>query len=81
MIIGQSSNLEINITIEDKGIGIPQHEIRHIFQPFYRVEENVQGGFGLGLSLAQRIVKLHNGQISVQSEPGEGTVFTIRFPV
>ena len=75
------ANSEINITIEDKGIGIPQHEIRHIFQPFYRVEENVQGGFGLGLSLAQRIVKLHNGQISVQSEEGEGTVFTIRFPI
>lgn len=68
------------ITVEDNGIGIPREEIENIFQPFYRVEENRTGGFGLGLSLARRIVKLHKGIIDVASRPGKGTIFTIRLP-
>ena len=71
----------IIIKVRDKGKGIPPQELDHIFQPFYRVEETrAEGGFGLGLSLADRIVKLHKGEISVQSETGTGTVFVIRIP-
>jgi signal transduction histidine kinase len=73
---------EIVILIEDKGIGIPGDELENIFQPFYRVQDQrPTDGFGLGLSLANRIIKLHNGQIEVQSEIDKGTIFTIRFPV
>lgn len=69
------------VTIEDQGMGIPQEEISRIFQPFYRVQEsNPEGGFGLGLSLAQRIIKLHKGEIQVHSEIGKGTRFTIQIP-
>lgn len=69
------------IVIEDKGVGIPQAEIENIFQPFYRIEENKgEGGFGLGLSMAQRIIKLHKGLIQVKSIIGQGTTFTIKLP-
>lgn len=70
------------LTISDKGVGIPKDEIENIFQPFYRVEESrAAGGFGLGLSMAQRIIKLHKGTISVASEVNKGTTFTISLPV
>ncbi|HVM90228.1 MAG TPA: HAMP domain-containing sensor histidine kinase [Puia sp.] len=72
----------INILIEDRGRGIPEQEIEKIFQPFYRVEDNNPGqGFGLGLALAQQIIKLHKGQVSLKSEIGEGTSFTIVLPM
>ncbi len=68
----------IKIFIEDTGIGIPQNQLDKIFQPFYRVEErHTSGGFGLGLSLAERIIKLHKGNIKVHSTEGEGTIFII----
>ena len=71
----------IAITISDKGKGIPENQLQTIFQPFYRVEGNVSSeGFGLGLSLAERIIKLHKGSIEVTSTLNVGTVFTIQLP-
>jgi signal transduction histidine kinase len=71
----------ILIIIEDQGAGIPKEELAKIFQPFYRVEEHrTTGGFGLGLSLAERIIKLHKGTIEVASEKGKGTTFYISLP-
>ena len=72
---------EIKITIEDKGKGIEESEWENIFQPFYRTDEGHSiPGFGLGLSLAMRIIKLHKGQISVDSVLGQGSVFLICLP-
>jgi signal transduction histidine kinase len=72
---------EITVTIEDKGKGITEEEWDKIFQPFYRSDEDHSiPGFGLGLSLARRIIKLHKGWISVDSVPGKGSVFTIKLP-
>ncbi|UYQ95759.1 HAMP domain-containing histidine kinase [Chitinophaga horti] len=69
------------IRVKDQGIGIDEQEINNIFQPFYRIEqEHNSKGFGLGLSLATRIIKLHKGDITVSSTPGVGTVFTIVLP-
>ncbi len=69
------------ISIDDKGVGIPPEDIESIFQPFYRVQDyRTEGGFGLGLSMAQRIIKLHKGTISVKSIVGKGTTFTIVLP-
>jgi two-component system, OmpR family, sensor histidine kinase ArlS len=69
------------ITIEDKGVGIPEEELKYIFQPFYRVDNTGNAsGFGLGLSLAHRIIKLHKGDISVNSRPAQGTLFRIMLP-
>jgi signal transduction histidine kinase len=76
-----SQNNLINIYIEDEGKGIPEEELQNIFQPFYRVSNNRNiKGFGLGLSLANQIIKLHKGQINVHSEMGKGTEFIIALP-
>ena len=69
------------ITIENTGAGIPRQELSNIFQPFYRMKENRNvRGFGLGLPLTKRIIKLHKGFIEVSSEPGQLTRFTIQLP-
>jgi signal transduction histidine kinase len=77
-------NLEgegFSIQIKDKGIGIEDKELANIFQPFYRIEQTIsEKGFGLGLSLASRIIKLHKGEVTVNSVPGVGTTFTIELP-
>jgi len=74
-------NNTISISIKDKGKGISSSEIDKIFQPFYRTEESrAEQGFGLGLSLANRIIKLHKGSIAVTSEPGKGTIFHLQLP-
>lgn len=58
------------IYIEDRGKGIPETELKNIFQPFYHVGNNGNiKGFGLGLPLANQIIKLHKGQINVHSVP------------
>lgn len=68
------------IHIEDKGIGIEPQEIEYIFQPFYRSSKTSETkGYGIGLSLVDRIIKMHNGKINVVSELGTGTKFSIIF--
>lgn len=71
----------VNITIKDNGQGIPQEELQNIFQPFYTTKR-IQGYSGLGLSTVHNLVyhKL-NGKISVTSEVGQGTSFTIELPM
>jgi signal transduction histidine kinase len=72
---------EIHINIEDRGRGIGEEEWENIFQPFYRMEEGHSiPGFGLGLSLARRIIQLHKGWITVDSAVGRGSVFYVRLP-
>lgn len=71
----------VEVQVEDTGIGIPEEDLPMIFQPFYRVSDNqLREGFGLGLSLASRIIGLHKGSVSVTSQLGQGTVFTISLP-
>lgn len=71
----------INISIKDEGRGISEDDLPNIFQPFFRSEDS-RGitGFGVGLPLVHRIVKLHNGQINAVSTVGKGTIFTIELP-
>lgn len=69
------------ITVSDNGPGIPSEELPHILQPFYRVDSTRSTpGFGLGLSLAHRFIKLHKGSLDILSEPGQGTIITLRLP-
>ncbi|MEH7413714.1 HAMP domain-containing sensor histidine kinase [Neobacillus drentensis] len=73
-------NETIKMTIKDQGIGIPQEDLPYIFDRLYRVEKSrsrVTGGFGLGLAIVKQIVEAHGGEISVESEVGHGTSFTI----
>ncbi len=69
---------EIMIKIKDKGIGIAQEDFGNIFQPFYRTKNALTfSGSGIGLSLAEKLVQLHNGKIILHSEIGKGSVFEI----
>ena len=68
----------------DTGYGISEEDLPHIFDKFYRADNpNIreQAGTGLGLAMTSQIIQLHGGEIEVQSEPGKGTHFTVRFPV
>ncbi len=72
------------LEVEDHGVGIPRAEQKRIFDRFYRVDtllSRATEGSGLGLSIAQRIVQAHDGWISVDSTPGEGSTFRIHLPV
>ena len=73
----------IQVTIEDKGIGIPASEVPYIFEPFYRGREVIAAqihGSGLGLSLVKNIIEAHGGTITVASTQGEGSSFTLNLP-
>ncbi|HXB11134.1 MAG TPA: HAMP domain-containing sensor histidine kinase [Bacteroidia bacterium] len=70
----------VYITIKDTGIGIDNSELQAIFQPFYRASNAIrQPGSGIGLSLAEKIIRLHNGKIEVSSVLNEGTIFSVIF--
>lgn len=69
--------------VQDTGTGIPAKELPHMFERFHRVEQatgRTHEGSGIGLSLVHELVQLHNGHITVESELGKGTCFTIRIP-
>src|SRR4029079_6260317 len=72
---------EITISVSDKGIGIPAADQEHIFDRFYTVDKahsQKMGGSGLGLSIVKTIVEKHFGTITLESELGKGSTFTIR---
>jgi len=69
----------VNLTISDTGYGIPKEDMDRIFDPYFTTKE-VGKGTGMGLAVVHSIVKEHNGKVTVKSEPGKGTTFTIFFP-
>lgn len=73
----------VGVTIHNSGEGIPSEHIPHLFERFYRVDDDrssQSGGSGLGLAIANEIVRLHGGKIAAQSEPGQGVTFRIYLP-
>lgn len=66
------------LSVSDNGIGIAPEEQEKIFRRFYQVDSSRTGkGTGLGLSMVQEIARFHDGKISVKSEPGKGSIFTL----
>lgn len=80
----QKNGKSILLKVTDNGIGIPEDDIKHLFERFYRVEKSRTqdaGGTGLGLAIAKEIVEAHGGTISVSSRLGKGTCVAVELPV
>jgi len=77
------SEKTISIAIRDHGIGIPQGEISHLSERFYRGSNAISGqvpGTGLGLAIVAKVVEIHDAKLKIESVLGQGTTFTIEFP-
>jgi signal transduction histidine kinase len=72
-------NESLKVIVRDTGVGIPKDHINNIFDPFFTTKE-IGKGTGLGLSVSYGIIQKHQGTISVESEVGKGTTFTIVLP-
>ncbi|HLR20901.1 MAG TPA: ATP-binding protein [Tissierellaceae bacterium] len=78
-----TSKYNLNLSIEDNGVGIKEKDLRHIFDRFYRVDRSrnkATGGSGLGLSIVKSIVEAHDGDINIESKYGKGTKIIMKFP-
>jgi len=90
---GSGGHVEVDVTgrdgsavvaVTDTGIGIPPEALGQVFERFYRADEarnRDSGGAGLGLAIAQKLVDEHGGSIAAESEPGEGSTFTVTLPL
>ena len=82
--VSLAAGSEVRVCFRDQGIGIAKEHVRRIFERFFRVAntDEVEGqSGGLGLAIAQAIVKAHGGSIECESEPGVGSVFVVRLPL
>ncbi len=83
-IEGRIDAKQVKLLIKDTGIGVPQQELAKIFNKFYQVDPEHTGqvrGFGLGLYYARDFIRSMGGQLYIESQPGQGTVATIEFPL
>jgi signal transduction histidine kinase len=82
-IAAAANSEEVSISVRDDGIGIPEEDMPHIFDRFYRVDKarsRSMGGTGLGLAIAKEIMDGHGGRLDVKSKQGEGTTVTLTIP-
>ena len=78
----QKQNETVQILLVDNGIGIGKEDLKHIFERLYKCDKGrSEKGSGLGLSIVYQLVEKMNGKITVESEEGKGTVFTVTFPL
>jgi CheY-like chemotaxis protein len=82
-VVGDPERQVAHFTVWDTGIGIPQEDMGRLFQPFVQLDSSLArqySGTGLGLSLVYRMVEMHSGGVSVESEVGKGSRFTVSLP-
>ena len=72
---------DVAFSVTDTGAGIPREYLAKVFEPFVQVPNAAAGGSGLGLTISRRIVEAHGGQLTAQSEPGQGSTFTFTIPI
>ena len=83
-IVGREHEGEVLIEVRDQGCGIAQQHLTRIFERFYRVDKarsRDAGGTGLGLAIVKHIMQVHGGSVTVASEVGKGSVFTLHLPL
>lgn len=83
-VILDADHQYFTVEVSDSGAGIPQESIEHIYERFYRVDKSHSkeiGGTGLGLAITRSAILRHRGSITVNSEEGVGTVFTVKIPL
>ncbi|HEY0670652.1 MAG TPA: ATP-binding protein, partial [Longimicrobiales bacterium] len=68
------------LEVEDTGIGIPADKMELLFEEFERIDPSVKPGIGLGLAISRRVARALNGEITVKSERGKGSIFTLWLP-
>jgi len=72
----------LRLTIRDEGIGIPEDDLKYLFEPFHRATNvGTISGTGLGLVITKEAVELHGGSITVESQVGEGTTMSVTIPI
>jgi PAS domain S-box-containing protein len=80
-VLWKSINGKVQISILDHGDGISKENVDRVFDRFYRTDDNTLSGLGLGLFISREIIKMHRGEIWVESEVGEGSTFHVELPV
>jgi signal transduction histidine kinase len=76
-LAGHGSADQVQLQVHDTGSGMPVEQLPQIFEPLYTTKP---GGTGLGLYIVQQIVEAHGGQVTVESQVGQGTTFTLTLP-
>jgi signal transduction histidine kinase len=80
-ILLEGNGTHVRLRVRDTGVGIPAHLLPRVFERFFRADPaRSQPGTGLGLAIAKWIADVHQADLSVESEPGVGSVFTAAFP-
>ena len=74
-------NADVKFYVKDSGIGISDENIINITKPFFQADKSISTkGFGLGLTICKKIIESHKGRLSIQSEIGKGSIFTLHLP-
>lgn len=79
--VGVSADQRALLRVRDTGLGIAPEHLAHVFDPFFRAREEISVGTGLGLLIVRELVKLHDGEVTVESQLGVGSTFTVLFPL
>jgi PAS domain S-box-containing protein len=82
-VTGREQSDHVELLVQDEGVGISREHVPRIFEKFYMVDGGLTrrvGGTGVGLYLVREILRLHGGSVAVESEPGRGSLFTVRLP-
>jgi signal transduction histidine kinase len=82
-LTAQAGEGEVQVTVKDEGIGMTQENVEQLFSRFGQINRSKmeQQGIGMGLVISQALIQIHNGNITIESKLGKGSVFTIHLPV